>query len=76
MDTVRNKDHPRWMSEIDYFFNKVLPKKFIVMTTATIFCLLGLITGGQWLLVAAAYGGLNYAQKLMQGTSSGDRSNN
>ena len=46
------------------------------MVIATVFCFLGILTGGQWLVVAAAYGGLNYAQKLAQGIKNGDRSYN
>lgn len=67
--------HPRWMYTLDFFFNKVLPKKFIVMILATIFCFLGVITGGQWLIVAGAYAGLNFGQKLLR-DNNGNRSNN
>jgi len=67
--------HPKWMTDIDYIFNKVLPKKFIVFSIATIFCSIGIITGSQWIILAGAYGGLMYAQKLTQGLNSGSRNN-
>jgi len=71
----RDVKHPQWMETMDFFFNKMLPKKFLVFVIATIFCFLGTITGGQWLILAGAYGGLMYAQKITQGLQNGNRNN-
>lgn len=72
----RDVIHPDWMYSLDFFFNKVIPKKFIVFVIGTIAMFLTFITGTQWLILAGAYGGLMYAQKFTQGLNNGNRSNN
>lgn len=67
---------PNWVKTMDFIFNKAVPKKLIVFVVATTFCLLGLITGGQWLILAGAYAGVMYAQKLTQRISNGNRYSN
>ena len=47
------------MNKIDFFFNKVIPKKFIVFTLASIFLWQGFITDNQWYIIALAYFGIN-----------------
>jgi hypothetical protein len=44
---------------IDYFFNKVIPKKFIVFSSATVLVFLGKIEGQHWFYIALAYFGVN-----------------
>lgn len=48
--------------KIDYAFNKMLPKKFIVMVIATILIFMGKIDGFQWFIIAGAYLGVNVIQ--------------
>jgi hypothetical protein len=49
---------------LDYFFNKLLPKKFIVLTVATVLIFIDKLDGEQWFIVAAAYLGVNAVQKF------------
>lgn len=58
----------------DFFFNKVIPKKFIIMIIATIFAWPGItvITGTQWIIVAGAYAGFNFGQKILGRTINGN----
>ena len=57
----------KWMYKIDFFFNKVVPKKFIVFIIATLFAFpFNIITGGQWMILACAYFGINYGQKILE----------
>ncbi len=53
------------MNKLDFFFNKLLPKKFIVFTIATIGLFLGLINGSSWTIIAGAYIGGNIGAKLI-----------
>jgi len=51
------------MSEkIDFFFNKMIPKKFIVMVIATVLVFMDKIDGFQWFVIACAYLGVNVIQ--------------
>ena len=56
---------------LDYFFNKVLPKKFIVFVAASVFLVLGLITGEHWFWIAVTYSGANVVGKLTKGVGIG-----
>ena len=47
------------MKGLDFFFNKMLPKKLIVFTIATIALFMKLIDGMQWTVIAGVYLGLN-----------------
>jgi len=69
------KDMPKWMEVLDFFFNKVLPKKFIVVVLASIYAFMGILTGGQWLIIAGAYAGINYGQKVLERLSNGRNDN-
>jgi hypothetical protein len=51
---------------IDLFFNKILPKKFIVFTVGTIALVADKITGEQWFYLSIAYLGGNVAAKIPQ----------
>jgi hypothetical protein len=53
------------MKNIDFFFNKVLPKKFIVFTIATVGLFLKLITGDQWVTIAWVYLGVNVVKGVI-----------
>lgn len=54
------------MSEkLDYFFNKVLPKKFIVITVATIIVFLKLDPPAEYWYLLIAYFGGNFATKFI-----------
>ncbi len=54
------------MNKWDFFFNKMLPKKFLVFTVATIGLFLKLINGQQWTIIAGVYLGLNITGKAIQ----------
>jgi hypothetical protein len=45
--------------EIDFFFNKVLPKKFIVFAVASVLVFTGRIQGDHWFYIALGYFGVN-----------------
>jgi len=47
------------MKDLDFFFNKMLPKKLIVFTIATIALFMKLIDGMQWTIISGVYLGLN-----------------
>ena len=49
---------------VDFFFNKVLPKKFMVFSVATILVFMGKITGEWWFYIAIAYFGVNILRVL------------
>lgn len=57
--------------KIDFAFNKMLPKKFIVFAVATVMAFMGKIDGFQWFIIAGAYLGVNviqhYAKKQFNG---------
>ena len=48
----------------DYFFNKVLPKKFIVFLVATAFVFISKLDGDLWAYVAMIYMGGNIVQHI------------
>jgi len=50
----------------DFFFNKMLPKKLIVFSIASIALFMGLITGTEWTIIAGIYLGLNLTGKAIQ----------
>ena len=54
-------------SKWDFFFNKMLPKKFIVFTIATIALFMKLLNGQQWTIVAGIYIGGNVLKTLFNG---------
>jgi len=54
------------MNKWDFFFNKMIPKKFIVFTLATIALFMKLIDGGQWTIIAGVYLGINITGKAIQ----------
>lgn len=49
---------------IDWFFNKAMPKKFIVFVVATIALFLGLIGGDLWAYISMIYLGSNMIAKF------------
>ena len=53
------------MKGLDFFFNKMIPKKFLVFTIATIGLFMELITGQEWTIIAGIYLGLNVAKALI-----------
>jgi len=55
---------------IDFFFNKLLPKKFIVFIVACILVFMDKITGEQWFWIAGIYIGMNVTGKITNGVSS------
>ncbi len=50
---------------IDFFFNKLIPKKFVVFSIATVGLFLNLVTGEQWTIVAGIYLGTNVLKALI-----------
>lgn len=54
-------------SKIDFFFNKLLPKKLIVFAIATIGLFMGLLNGQQWTIVAGIYIGGNVLRYILLG---------
>jgi len=54
------------MNKLDFFFNKMLPKKLIVFTIASIALFMKLISGTEWTVVAGIYLGLNMTGKAIQ----------
>ena len=62
--TITEVEKKRLGEKIDTFFNKTLPKKFIVFSVGTIFAFMNIIDGMQWTIIAGAYLGVNVAQKL------------
>lgn len=55
------------MNKIDFFFNKLLPKKFIVFTVATIIVFKGISAPKEFWILAYAYYGVNSILKLIKG---------
>lgn len=53
------------MKGLDFFFNKLIPKKFLVFSIATIALFLELIDGGQWTIIAGLYLGINMTGKAI-----------
>lgn len=53
------------MSKLDFFFNKMLPKKFLVFSIATTALFMNLIDGTQWTIIAGVYLGLNMTGKAI-----------
>lgn len=53
------------MKRLDFFFNKMLPKKFIVFSIATTALFMELIDGTQWTIIAGIYLGLNMTGKAI-----------
>jgi hypothetical protein len=58
--------------KIDEFFNKILPKKFIVFSIATIVLWMDKINGEQWFYISIAYLGGNVLSKV-PGVFKGDK---
>lgn len=54
------------MKNVDFFFNKMLPKKLIVFSIASIALFMQLITGTEWTIIAGVYLGLNMTGKAIQ----------
>ena len=54
------------MKGLDFFFNKMLPKKLIVFSIASIALFMGLISGTEWTVIAGIYLGLNMTGKAIQ----------
>jgi len=72
-----NYSPPRWMNLMDFFFNKALPKKFIILIIATVLTFLGILEGGQWVGIAFVYAGVNIGQKVLERvTQNGSRIDN
>lgn len=54
----------KYLDKIDYFFNKVVPKKLIVWITATIALFMKLIDGNVWGIITGIYLGVNIIGKF------------
>jgi hypothetical protein len=52
------------MNKIDYFLNKLLPKKLIVWIVATILVFMKILPGDLWAYLSMIYIGMNVAQKF------------
>jgi hypothetical protein len=52
------------LETIDFFFNKLLPKKLIVWIVACILIFDGKISGDNWLYISLVYIGANMIQKF------------
>ena len=50
---------------LDFFFNKMLPKKLIVFTVATVLVFMDKISGDWWGIMASVYTGVNLLQKAI-----------
>jgi hypothetical protein len=50
---------------MDKFFNKTIPKKFLVWLVGTIYLPLGWITSDQWIMLSFAYIGGNVVSKMV-----------
>jgi len=55
------------MNKLDFFFNKLLPKKFIVFTIATIALFMKLLDGQGWTIIAGIYIGGNVLKAVLPG---------
>jgi len=53
------------IEKLDYFFNKVIPKKFIVITIATVIVFLKLDAPSEYWYLLIAYFGGNVAMKFI-----------
>ena len=62
MENETNK--PVISGKIDFFFNKLIPKKLIVLTLATVLVFMDKIPGEHWGYVAMLYLGANVAGKF------------
>lgn len=58
------EDKKTFWGWVDFIFNKALPKKFIVVATATIFVFTGKLDGDMWAYLAMIYMGTNGLQHL------------
>ena len=54
------------MKTLDFIFNKMLPKKLIVFSIASIALFMKLISGTEWTVIAGIYLGLNMTGKAIQ----------
>ena len=54
----------KFSKKLDFIFNKLLPKKFIIFVIATIFAFKGIIDGQSWTYVSMAYFTANAIQKF------------
>lgn len=54
----------KWGAFVDYFFNKVLPKKFLIIAFATAFVFMDLLSGDMWAYLAMIYMGTNGLQHI------------
>jgi hypothetical protein len=52
------------LRKIDYFFNKLLPKKLIVWVIATILCFNKLLPPDLWAYISIIYLGANVVSKF------------
>ncbi len=48
--------------KLDTFFNKIIPKKLLIMLIATVLVFMNKIDGFQWFIIAGAYLGVNVIQ--------------
>ena len=53
--------------KVDYFFNKVLPKKFLIIIVASLFVAYNKLSGDLWVYLAMIYMGTNGLQHVGQG---------
>jgi len=58
------KNNKTLAEKIDYFFNKMLPKKFLVILTASIFVAYNKLSGDIWAYLAMIYIGTNGLQHI------------
>ena len=54
----------KWGQFIDYLFNKVLPKKFLVIGFATVFVFMDKLSGDMWAYLAMVYMSTNGLQHI------------
>ena len=52
------------ISGVDFFFNKMIPKKLLVWVIATVLCFLGVLNGDLWAYISMMYIGTNVLQKF------------
>lgn len=53
--------------KLDYLFNKMLPKKFIVWVVATVLIFMAVLPAEYWFYITLIYIGGNVAQKFAPG---------
>jgi len=53
------------LKKIDFFFNKVIPKKLLVWIVATLLVYAGKVDGETWGIISCIYLGVNIAGKFV-----------